>query len=101
MIHPLEIIVSSLRDEGRREDAYKPPIAKTMIKKYFCFLGSCRDLSAGIGKMQIAISDTMLKVALVNQNAIKFTQWPPWVALSQKYATGRQTNMLPETVAAP
>ena len=61
-------------NKGSKKDAYKPPIAKTIIKPYFCFLGSCRDLSAGIGKTQIAISDKILKVALVNQNAIKFTQ---------------------------
>ena len=63
--------------ERSNENAYKPPIAKTIIKPYFCFLGSRRDLSAGIGKIQIAMSDTMLKVALVNQNANRFRQWPP------------------------
>ena len=58
----------------RIRKAYHPPSANTIIKLYFCLRGSCSDFSAGIGKVQIAISDTMLKLALVNQKAIRLMQ---------------------------
>jgi hypothetical protein len=53
---------------------YKLPNANTSVRLYFCFFGRCRDLSTGIGKVMIAISDTILKVAPQNQKANRFIQ---------------------------
>lgn len=53
---------------------YKPPRAKTAIKLYFCFLGSCRLFNTGIGNSKTDRSVMMLNAEKVNQNAIKLMQ---------------------------
>jgi hypothetical protein len=53
-MHPLSQV--SIRGGWYRGDTYNPPSKKTNISVIFCFLGNCRFMSTGIGKIRTAIS---------------------------------------------
>jgi hypothetical protein len=60
--------------QGKTEGSYNPPMIKTNINPYFCFLGRFKVFSTGIGRMMMAISEIMLNEAWKNQNAIRLIQ---------------------------
>lgn len=83
------------------DDAYIPPRPNTTMSAFFCLEGIARLFNIVIGRTRIIMSCTMLTVALVNQITSWLRHRPLAMVLSQKNSTGKQRNMLPNSVQRP
>jgi hypothetical protein len=80
---------------------YTPPRAKTIIKPTFCFFGSLRADSAGIGSVRIAMSVAMFMTAFPKQTGCSGKQYLLVMVLSQKYGTGLHMKIALTTLHMP
>lgn len=78
-----------------------PPSKNNPQTPIFLLLSSCKLHTIGIGSASIKISVNIFPTLVNLANAEKFTQWPPGMVLSQRYATGVHWNAAPKMEMMP
>jgi len=82
-------------------NTHNPPTAKISTSHIFCLIGMLSDQIVGIGRRRIAISVTMLSIALKSHEDCVSMKCPPLIERSKKKGTGVHMKIEVNNVVMP